>query len=171
MRLLVLLPAALLATLATAAAGQPPRAASPPAAAAPSNVVRAAPTDVALTGAVAEARRTFPRFAARLAAPQPRDERFSVKVAVPHAGGHEHLWLGDLVLGRDSLRGTVQNASVYVPGLTMGRRLAAPRVAVTDWMFVEAGVLRGAYTTRVLLRRMPADERRRLLAAMGVRLD
>ncbi len=133
--------------------------------------VLTAPTDAALTVAIAEARRTFPRFAARLAAPRPGDDGFAVKVAVPHAGGHEHLWLGDLVLGRDSLRGTVQNASVYVPGLTMGRRLVAPRSAVTDWMFVEAGVLRGAFTTRVLLRRMPADERRRLLAAMGVRLD
>jgi uncharacterized protein YegJ (DUF2314 family) len=45
------------------------------------------------------------------------------------------------------------------------------RDEITDWMYVDDGVLRGAFTVRVLLDRSSVKEREKKLSEMGVRLD
>ena len=156
--------------LVAAAAASPSFAQRVPAPSPP--VVEVAAEDVAMERAVAAAKASLPVFVARLRSPRAGDGSFAVKVAVPRAdGGAEHVWLGRVAVGADSLRGTLDNDPEALPGWRIGDRVTAPRSAVTDWMFVERGVLRGAYTTRVLLSRMTPDARRRLVAAMGVRLD
>ncbi len=135
-------------------------------------VVQVPAEDAAMARAVTDARASLPAFAARLRAPRVGDARFAVKVAVPRADGTaEHVWLGRVAVAADSLRGTLDNDPDGLPGWRIGDRITAPLAAVTDWMFVERGVLRGAYTTRVLLGRLSPKERRRIVAAMGVRLD
>ena len=95
----------------------------------------------------------------------------SLKVAVPYGDDNqEHIWMGDFQLQSDGrFEATVGNDPVYVTGLNFGDRYAFGRDQISDWMYWEDGHIHGAYTLRVLLPQMPAeqaDEFRTILAPL-----
>jgi len=129
--------------------------------------------DPAMSAAIAEAQASLETFKRVLAAPPPNAKSFSVKVgfAWGTSGDREHIWLTEPKLDGASVSGTINNEPVDATNLTLGQAVTAPQKDISDWMYVEDGVLRGGYTLRVLLRKMSPEARQKMLEGMGFRLE
>jgi uncharacterized protein YegJ (DUF2314 family) len=129
--------------------------------------------DPAMTAAIAKAQGSLETFRAALAAPPAGSTSFSVKVGFAWGtkGDREHIWLTEPKLDASNVTGTVNNEPVDVTTLKLGQSASAPLKDVSDWMYVEGGVLRGGYTLRVLLDKMAPEAKQKMLADMGFRLD
>jgi uncharacterized protein YegJ (DUF2314 family) len=129
--------------------------------------------DVAMNQAIQTARGFLPTFRAALADQSSSRSRFAVKVAFAYgtAGGHEHIWLTEPAFAAGRVTGVVSNEPVDVTTLRIGQRITAPEADVSDWMYLESGVLRGGYTLRVLLDRLLPAERAEMLRQMDFRLE
>lgn len=128
--------------------------------------------DPGMTAAIAKARATLEGFKTALGERKPGTERYAVKVGFPYGDGdREHIWVKDPVFAQDKVSGRVMNQPVDVQNIKLGQRVSAPAEDISDWMYVEGGVLRGGYTMRVLLEKMAPDEQQKMLGELGVRLE
>lgn len=129
--------------------------------------------DATMAAAIAKAQASLESFRAVLAAPPAGSKSFSVKVGFPWGlkDDREHIWLTEPKLEATTVTGTINNDPVDVTSLKLGQVVTAPLKDVSDWMYVENGVLRGGYTLRVLLDKMSAETRKKMLSEMGFRLD
>jgi uncharacterized protein YegJ (DUF2314 family) len=139
----------------------------------PDEVVWVKNADPKMGAAITQARATLPTFRAALASPPAGAENFSVKVGfvMDDSAEREHIWLGDVKLTETQVSDAINNEPVSVSRLKLGQQVTAPLEDVSDWMYVEGGVLRGGFTLRVLLDKMSPEGRKKMLDDMGVRLE
>jgi uncharacterized protein YegJ (DUF2314 family) len=130
-------------------------------------------SDPAMSAAIANAQATLDNFRGALAAPPAGTQSFSVKVGFAWGtkGEREHIWLTEPKFDGASVSGKINNDPVDVTTLTLGQAVTAPVKDVSDWMYVDNGVLRGGYTLRVLLDKMSPEARKKMLDEMGFRLE
>ena len=84
---------------------------------------------------------------------------FTLKVMVTDQEENaEHFWLTDMQLHGDEVIGTIDAAPRTVLNITEGERYTFPLSSVTDWMYVQDGLIHGNYTMRVLLPHMAPEE-------------
>jgi len=137
-----------------------------------SDVINVEAEDPGMNAAIKKAASTLPEFKAALAAPPERAVGFSVKVAFPYGkNNREHIWLDTPSFSEGSVSGVIGNEPVYVTSIKLGQKVSAPESRVSDWMYIQDGVLKGGFTVRALLDRMSPEERERQLASMGFRLE
>jgi uncharacterized protein YegJ (DUF2314 family) len=129
--------------------------------------------DAAMNGAIEKARSSLLGFRAALASPPSGSSGFAVKVGFPYGNdaSHEHIWLTEVEFSGDQVSGVVNNEPVDATQVRLGQKVTAPISAVSDWMYVDNGVLKGGFTVRVLLDRMSPTERDKTLSGMGARLE
>jgi uncharacterized protein YegJ (DUF2314 family) len=129
--------------------------------------------DATMAAAIAKARASLESFRAALAAPPAGAKSFSVKVGFPWGikDDREHIWLTEPKLEATTVTGTINNEPVDATSVKLGEVVTAPLKDISDWMYVENGVLRGGYTLRVLLDKMTPETRQKMLADMGFRLE
>jgi uncharacterized protein YegJ (DUF2314 family) len=137
------------------------------------DVVYVKGNDPAMSAAIAEAQATLDTFKSALAAHAPSAQSFSVKVgfAWGSKGEREHIWLSEPKLDGATVSGKINNEPVDVTTLSLGQAVTAPLKDISDWMYVDDGVLRGGYTLRVLLNKMSPEARKKMLDEMGFRLQ
>jgi uncharacterized protein YegJ (DUF2314 family) len=130
-------------------------------------------SDPTMAAAIAKAQASLESFRAVLAAPPAGTKSFSVRVGFAWGikDEREHIWLTEPKLAATTVTGTINNEPVDAISLKLGQVVTAPLKDVSDWMYVENGVLRGGYTLRVLLDKMNPEMRQKMLADMGFRLD
>ena len=122
-------------------------------------VLHAEQNDPEINAAIERARAELGTFEAAFNAPKPTQTKFGVKVALPHAGGVEHIWLAEPRMEIDSVLGIVEQTPAYATQAKRGDLVRINRSAISDWMFLEDGSLRGGYTMRVAIERLPESER------------
>lgn len=138
----------------------------------PDPVVYLKSEDPGMAAATAKAKSTLGEFKAALAQRKPNTERYAVKIGFPYGkDNREHMWVQDPRFHDDAVAGTLINEPVDVANLKLGQAVTAPAADVSDWMYVEGGVLRGGYTMRVLLDKMSPEERQKMLGQLGVKLE
>lgn len=127
----------------------------------------------AMTDAIAKARATWREFSAALVKPAPGMSRFSIKKGflVDDDPEGEHIWLADVSFDGGNFRGAVGNEPVSTQEVKFGQVVDVMPEELTDWMFVEDGVLRGGYTLRVLLMQKSPEDRKAFLETLGFRLE
>ena len=137
-----------------------------------SNVVDVRADDPGMLEAIATARRTSGQFLAWLDA-HPGDDSLALKVALPSTSGSvEHVWLiGIRREGTDALSGTIENVTATLAGHATGDRVTVKVDELTDWKYVEDGVMQGGHTIRFFLARMPRRQRERMLEALPFRIE
>lgn len=117
------------------------------------------PDDKEMNAAIAEARSRLPEFLAALKRGGPGLTRFSVKAKYDLPSSGEHIWIGDVSFDGILFSGRVENVPRDIKELKYGDVVTIRSNAVSDWLFVKDGRLVGAFTMRVIYRRMsPAQQ-------------
>jgi uncharacterized protein YegJ (DUF2314 family) len=170
---ILLLPLALILTVVGCDMPDPQDAAKDSTAAAaagnrPAPVVYAPQSDSLMNAAVLRAKAELGFFESIAKSPLPTQTGLGVKVAIPHAGGEEHLWLGSPIFEADSVVGRVEDEPLYVKTLKRGELVRVDKDAVTDWMYLDSNRLRGGYTIRVAIERLPEDQKQEQRKAFGI---
>lgn len=126
-----------------------------------------------MNAAIAKARASLPAFRAALASPPPDSRAFAVKVSFAFDDGasHEHIWLIHPELTGNLVRGVVNNEPENVKYVRLGQTVTARAADISDWMYVERGVLKGGETIRVLYSRMSPEELKADLDRVGFKLE
>lgn len=119
------------------------------------------PNDPEMAAAIAKARETIGAFWTAWAASSPGVEGFALKVAITEPGNDrtEHFWLIKVHKeAADLLSGIINNDPNHIKSVRMGQRYTFNQGMISDWMFVRNGKIVGAWTLRVILKRLPRDE-------------
>jgi len=131
-----------------------------------------APDDQAMNAAILKARSTLSTFKDNLVKPPAKVTDFSVKVAFSYGPEKfEHIWLSNPEFKDGQFYGNIGNEPVDLKNYKLGQRVSASESAISDWMFLDNGLLRGGYTLRVLLDKLPPSERAAQLNSMRFRVD
>lgn len=114
--------------------------------------------DREMNAAIAEARRNLPRFFDSYRAG--RAERHSVKLAIPVPGtnDHEHVWMRLEAHDGERVSGRLTNEPENLPGLRLNSPYTAKTAMISDWGYWDGGLRYGNYTTRVIIKQIPARE-------------
>ena len=115
--------------------------------------------DSAMNAAIAHAQATLDDFAAVLRAPKAKQRDFSLKVKLTDGTNVEHVWLSEPVVTDTQVSGTIGNDVEQVSGYSVGQHVTFDRDQVSDWMYVDHGVLQGGFTILVLRDQMSPSER------------
>lgn len=129
-------------------------------------------TDAEMNEAIEAARASLSQFEDAMRSDNPQYDLFALKVMFPdQIGGSEHIWITDLILEDGQYRGLVGNEPQYTILVEAGQEVTVDPEKISDWMFVEAGKLRGGYTLRVLRSRMSAHERAEFDRSLGITIE
>jgi uncharacterized protein YegJ (DUF2314 family) len=104
-----------------------------------------------MTAAIANAQATLPEFLTILENPPLDTDTIGFKYPL---GGWEHIWVGQVSRDGEYLTGQLSNVPMQ-DKWALGDTVRVPLSEVSDWAFVGSdGVMRGHYTTAVLLDRI-----------------
>jgi len=115
--------------------------------------------DTKMNAAMATARSTVSKFTSALASPTGDQSGFSVKMPVVDSGQTEHIWLAEVAYDGKSFHGTINNTPEVVKSVKLGQKVSVDASDISDWMYIDKGVLVGGYTIRVLRETMSPAER------------
>lgn len=131
-----------------------------------SDIISVESDDFEILNAMRKARETFPEFVQAVEADWNRAipvlESAMVKAyfADSHGGENgEHMWVQFEGYEAGRIRGTLISRPAHVDSVTEGDRVSFPLPNLSDWLYVEDGVARGAYTVKILRMRMSEAER------------
>jgi len=116
--------------------------------------------DEEMNDAMAEARTSIQSFITPLINPAPTQTNFSLKAKFQERDAIEHIWLSDPTYDGKQFSGTVGNNPEELSNVKFGDVVTVSIDRVSDWMYVDAGVLKGGFTIRVLRNRMSEEERK-----------
>ena len=126
--------------------------------------------DPEMAANVVQARKTVHVFIAALQHPKKSQHDFQVKKPFVRDGMIEHLWLSDVTFKGGRIHGRVDNKPREIIGLKMGDRVSVNPNEITDWAFVDNGVLVGGRTIRVLFHNLPPERRQDFLKQANFRI-
>jgi uncharacterized protein YegJ (DUF2314 family) len=127
--------------------------------------------DAVMSVAIQSARDSLPGFLALAKQPAPEMKGFSVKIALIGDGGPEFFWMHPFAHIGARFIGQIGNMPRTVEGLKMGDTIAFARRDIVDWMYMDAGVMRGNYSARAILRSALPQDRQAFKRRFGLDFD
>ena len=99
--------------------------------------------DPVMSAAIQNAREALPAFLALARHPGPSMERFAVKIALLGDGGPEFFWICPFAHVGDRFIGQVANTTFSLASLKKGCSVTFGKHDIIDWMYVDAGAMKG----------------------------
>ncbi len=131
------------------------------------NVASFSEGDSKMSKSQSAARTSFDQFWQRVSTDATGLDAISIKVAVPHQNGPEHLWMtGCKSADAQAFNCFVSNKPVRV-SLELGKQYSFERGAISDWMYRQDGKIYGGYSIRALLPTLPADQAEAMTAMLA----
>ena len=118
--------------------------------------------DQAMRTAVHTARKTVGTFITALQKPSATQRDFEVKKRFIQGAEVEHIWLSDVTFSGNRFHGRVDNHPVKITGVKMGDRVSVNPNEISDWAYVDNGILVGGYTIRVLYKELSPERKKEL---------
>ena len=116
-------------------------------------------TDAEMNLAVKNAKRSLPEFEKALESKNPNFSNFALKQRFDTADGNgEHIWIGEIELRNGKYFGIVQNDPVDVKDLHLGYSVEVVNDWISDWMYYDKNIVKGAFTVRVMRANMSEEE-------------
>lgn len=125
----------------------------------PAEVYALETSDPEMDSAMQQARNSFHQFDSAFRSHNPDLSYFAVKLPFENNGGTEHIWLSGIALDQHQYTGVVENIPETITEVSVGDTLPIVPRFISDWMYVDKGVLRGGYTLRLQRARMTEAER------------
>ena len=114
--------------------------------------------DKAFKDAVVAARASLPVFWSHIAENAGGPDDYSLKVAMPAAGGGvEELWLSDIKRDGERIVGRLNYEPDGLPNMHRGQIVPIHAANIMDWTFRQGKKRYGHFTTRVLAKAHPED--------------
>jgi uncharacterized protein YegJ (DUF2314 family) len=126
--------------------------------------------DKEMNSAIETARRTASTFIEALNHPGPARSNFSIKLGVREKNEVEHFWLRDVKHRGNMFTGTIANTPKSVHSVRLGQEMSVSTTQISDWMYIESGVLQGNFTMRVMRNRLTPEERSKFDSQLGFRI-
>ena len=120
--------------------------------------------DEEINAAIAEAQRRLPEFRRVVEEDSQRIlpvyPGALVKICIdsPATEAFQHVWLQGVFFEGTDVGGQVATPVVGDPQLKEDARVQVPATTITDWVYYEGDVLRGAFVERILMRRAGIKE-------------
>lgn len=127
--------------------------------------------DAIMAAAVQSARESLPGFLALAKRPAPEMKGFAVKIAFLGDGGMEFFWIHPFAHVDAQFIGQIGNVPRAVEGLKMGDTVAFTGRDIVDWMYMDAGMMRGNYSARAILRSSLPHDRHAFRRRFGPDFD
>jgi uncharacterized protein YegJ (DUF2314 family) len=134
-------------------------------------VARIAVDDPLTAAGIVEARKTVGEFLRAYRARGSTQRDFRIKFLVAERGLVEQFWVNIESATDTSFTGTIANHPGDITGVTYGERVTVPASEISDWMYVENGVLQGGYSVRLMRDRLQPEERPAFEREMGFRIE
>lgn len=120
--------------------------------------------DNEMNAAIENAKKTFKTdFHQALLSKNPNFSNFVIKQRfdTPDGGG-EHMWIGDIVFDKGKYHGIVQNEPMQPLDVKLGDEVVVNIENLSDWMYYDKNVVKGAYTVKVLRKTMTDEEKKQM---------
>jgi uncharacterized protein YegJ (DUF2314 family) len=127
--------------------------------------------DPVMTAAIHRARKTLPQFLALARNPRPTMAGFAVKIAILADNGAEFFWIHPFAHVEERFIGQINNTPRSVMNLKMGNTVAFVRNEIVDWMYMDAGTMKGNYSARAILKSAPPKDRKAFKRRFGLDFD
>lgn len=127
--------------------------------------------DRMMSAAVQSARDSLPGFLALARRPGPNMERFAVKIALLGDGGPDYFWISPFAHVGERFIGQVNNATSTLAGLKKGCSITFGRHDIVDWMYMDAGMMKGNYSARAILKAALPRDRDAFKRRFGLEFD
>jgi uncharacterized protein YegJ (DUF2314 family) len=134
-------------------------------------VVKLKAEDPEMNAAISTAQASITNFMAVFRNPHTNQQYFLIKGKFTAGDVVEHIWVADLRYDSGVFHGVIANEPESIPGLRFKQPVEVQLAQISDWMFVQGGKLVGGYTSRVLRKRMSAQQRRELDAHIPYRYE
>ena len=134
-------------------------------------VVKVEAEDSEMNTAISAAQASMTNFMTVFRAPQTNQQYFLIKGKFTAGDVVEHIWVADLRYDGSVFHGVIANEPESIPSLRFKQPVEIQLAQISDWMFVQDGKLVGGYTSRVLRKRMTAQQRRELDAQLPYRYE
>ena len=128
------------------------------------DILRTTGDDEEINAAIAEAQRRLPEFRrvveedSHRVLPVYPGALVKLCIESPAVGAFEHVWLQGVFFEGTDVGGRVVTPVAGDPQLQEDAQVVAPVAKITDWMYYEGDVLRGAFVERILMRRAGIEE-------------
>ncbi|QIH32705.1 DUF2314 domain-containing protein [Sphingobacterium sp. DR205] len=87
-------------------------------------------------------------------------EGFALKLAFDTPDNSlEHIWVGNLSYLNGQFTGVVHNSPVSTKEVAIGDTVVVDKQKISDWMYLDKGVLRGGYTIRAMRDQLSETEK------------
>jgi uncharacterized protein YegJ (DUF2314 family) len=131
------------------------------------------PDDPEMVKAATRARATLNRFFSVTTAPGAQVNNVAVRVLMHEGRQREFIWVMPFEAKDKGFEGTVNDVPRKLKKVATGKKVQFAREDIVDWMYSDThtGRLEGHFTTCVMLRKAPAEEREQLKSSYGLDCD
>ncbi|MBV6880805.1 DUF2314 domain-containing protein [Epilithonimonas ginsengisoli] len=122
--------------------------------------------------AIENAQKSLHKFKEAITSENPNYYNFALKArfAVDDGGG-EHIWISDVQYDDNKFYGVVDGKPISTHEVKFGDTIEVRYENITDWMYFDKNIVKGAFTTRVLRKRMSQEERNAMDTESGVKFE
>jgi uncharacterized protein YegJ (DUF2314 family) len=113
--------------------------------------------DPDMAAAMRKARAKLPEFFALARKPNAFTTGFAVKVAVRDKNDVEYFWVTPFTEQDGRFTGRINNTPRLVKTVKFGESLTFSEGEIVDWLYLDAGKMKGNYTACALLKREPGQ--------------
>ena len=125
-------------------------------------------SDSDMNNAVDLAKNTFPEFEKAILSDNLDYSNFTLKQRFATEDGNgEHLWIREIEYENGRYFGIVDNVPVSLKQIQVEDTIEISKKDISDWMYYDKNIVKGAYTVKVLRKQMSAEERR-IMSAEGL---
>ncbi|WP_053003815.1 YegJ family protein [Sphingobacterium sp. Ag1] len=116
--------------------------------------------DEAMNAAIVKAKNSLNQFVQAVEKPQEGYEAFALKIAYDTPDKSlEHIWVGDISYQNGQFTGVVSNSPVSTKEVALGDTVVINKQNISDWMYLDKGILRGGYTIRAMRDQLSGSEK------------
>ncbi|MDC8098541.1 DUF2314 domain-containing protein [Chryseobacterium rhizosphaerae] len=116
--------------------------------------------DYEMNTAIENAQKSLYKFKEAIESHNPDYYNFALKERFNTAdSGGEHIWISEVQHVDNKFYGIVDGKPISTGEVKFGDTIEINSQNITDWMYIDKNIVKGAYTTRVLRKRISQQER------------
>ena len=128
--------------------------------------------DVEMNLAIDNAKKTIDKFKTAITSQNPDYYNFALKerFKTDDEGG-EHIWISEIQYYDNKYFGIVDGKPISTTEVKFGDTIEVKFQNITDWMYFDKNIVKGAYTTKVLRKRISQNERDKMDKESGMKFE